>query len=278
MMKIIAICLICVGLGGSVGTGAEAATDSCAAVEAGGGDPNAVRLAAGAEVEEILAVLENAGRQLQSFQAGMDYRQVQILYDTVILRNGRIYYAADGERVRAAIHFDDYVQKDIEEEAKGKRIDFEEMYIFDGKWLHHRNARTKTMNSWEVSKKAYNKEAFRLGKGPFPLPFAINKQDVQASFKVVKMAADQHDPADSIHLKLTPKDESSFAEEYVLMELWVSRKTALPVRIRYENTNYEITTVNWHAIKINQPLEKDVFELKPPGEDWTIERHPLEEK
>ncbi len=241
-------------------------------------DPNSFRIPDDTPLPEILTIIENAGNNLTSYQAEMDYRQEQFLTDTLILRDGRIYYLAQDHTVLARIYFSNYLQADIEDESKGQRIVFDEDYVFDGKWLHHRYARTKTLTSWEISRKAYNKETFRLGKGPFPLPFAIRKEDVSKNFEVRIREPQKSDPNNTVHLIFTPRKDSSFAEEYKNLELWIAKQNAMPVKIMYENVDYEITIVQWDEIILNRPIDKSVFVLKPAGPDWTREVHSLKEK
>ena len=230
-----------------------------------------------AQLEQLLDRIEKVGAELKSFQADMLFRQEQILLDTVTVRNGRIYYQADNRSVYARIHFDDFLQKELDDPNPPKPVKFDEDITFDGLWLVLRNARTKTIQSWEVSKNRRNLEAFRLGKGPFPLPFAIRKKDVIEHFEVGLVKSGPNDPEDTQHLKLKPRKTSPYAEEYIQMDLWISNQTKLPLQISYEKEDYEITTVTWIKTLTDKKIDTDIFQLKPPGTDWTAERHPLEE-
>ena len=232
-----------------------------------------------AELNILLDRIERAGAKLKSFQAEMIFKQEQLLMDTVTIRNGKLYYQTNNKTVRARIHFSDFLQRDLEDPATAKRVKFNEDYAFDGMWVRRRNERTKSRQWWEVSKKSHNKEAFRLGKGPFPLPFAIRKQDVLEHFEVNIIESDPNDPKETTHLELKPKKKSTYAEEYVRMDLWVSRKTDLPTQISYEKDDFEITTVTWSKPVIDKKIKDSVFSLPPVGAGWPKpEIHRLKEK
>jgi len=229
------------------------------------------------ELNKLLDRIEKTGAALKSFQADMLFEQEQLLVDTVTIRKGYLYYRADKETVRFRIHFDDWLQKDLEEEATAKPVKFEEDFVFDGLWLTRRNERTKSVQRWEIAKKPRPREDFRLGKGPFPLPFAIRKADVLKEFEVKVHQADPNDKNEIEHLLLKPKKESSYAEEYVNLELWVNDRTALPQKMRYHSEDDEVTTISWTKIKADESIKDEVFELKPAGAGWTTEETPLEE-
>ena len=231
--------------------------------------------------EQLSAVLdrvEQAGVKLKSFQADMLFQQEQILVETLTNRRGTLHYRVDTDSVRARIGFRNFQQQNLDDEKPARIVKFDEDYVFDGMWVTRRNARTKSIQKWELSRKPRDKETFRLGRGPFPLPFAIKKKDVIEHFETKLLKPDPNDPAETEHLKLLPKKDSPYAEEYVQMDLWISKNNALPVRISYEKDDYEITTVNWTDIEIDKTIKDKVFKLKPGGRGWSEEIHPLEEK
>ena len=243
----------------------------CAAAEAGKAEPLSPA------VEKLLAKVEKRGESLKSFQAAMLYEQNQPLTDTLTVRTGDMYYQADEKTVRFRIQFADYLQVDLEEEKRPKPVMFNEDFSFDGIWVTRRNERTKSIQRRQVAKTARNKEDFRLGKGPFPLPFALKRSDIVKEFEIQLMKPDPKDKTfkDADHLFLKPKPKSSFAEKYVKLELWLSQKDTVPVRMRYEVDNAETTTVTWSKIQIDKTISAKIFTLKPGGADWDVEEIPL---
>lgn len=229
------------------------------------------------ELDTLLDKIEKTGAALKSFQADMLYQQEQLLIDTITIRNGKIYYQADEKTVRFRIHFADWVQKDMEDETSPPTVRFDEEFVFDGLWVTRRNERTKTIQRWEIAKKPRPREDFRLGKGPFPLPFAIRKADVLVEFEIKLIPPDPNQKTDNEHLVLKPKKESSYADEYLSLALWVNRKTAIPQKISYLSADNQVTTVTWSNIKTDQVIKDNLFELEPAGPGWTTEETPLEE-
>ena len=259
-----------------------------AAAETAQEEPNA-RFAAGEavkveqlspELEQLLAKVEQRGKSLKSFQGKMLYEQNQPLTDTLTVRRGDMYYQVDAKTVRFRIHFADYLQMDTTEEKRPKPRKFNEDFVFDGMWVTRRNDLTKSIQRRQVAKTARNKEDFRLGKGPFPLPFALKRDDIVKEFDTQLMKPDPKDKTfkDSDHLLLKPKPKSSFAEKYVKLELWLAKKDTVPVRMRYEVDNAETTTVTWSKIKIDKKISANTFDLKPGGGDWDVEEIPLKEE
>ncbi|MBN1764182.1 MAG: hypothetical protein JW860_02910 [Sedimentisphaerales bacterium] len=228
------------------------------------------------ELSSLLENLEAAGGKMKSFQADMIFRQEDLMHETLTLRNGRLYYQVDKDIIKARIHFKDFRQEDLEDPDLAQTVKFDEDYAFDGQWVTRRNERTKTLQMWEVSKDPRNKEAFRLGRGPFPLPFAIRKADVLQHFEVELLKPDENMPQ-SNHLKLIPKKDSTYAEEYVRIELWIQKETSIPIQISFEKDDYEITTVTWIKPTLDKNIKDSQFKLKPAGNDWTIEKSPMEE-
>jgi len=233
----------------------------------------------GPELIKLLDKIEARSNTLKSFQADMLFEQQQLLIETVTIRKGQTYYQADDKRVQFRIHFDDWLQKDREEDITSiKPTVYDEDVVFDGMWLTLLNARTKSGRKQEISKIPHNKEAFRLGKGDIPLPFAIKKNDIIKEFDVNLVPTDPKKPETlkepAYHLFLKPKKDGSFAEKYVALELWISEKTTLPLRIRYRANDDEITTVTWSEIQADKGINPKTFEITVPA-GWDIETVPL---
>lgn len=256
---------------------ALAATAGVTAQEAPGQAEETVEAAVDPAVDpavaELLAQVEAKGEELKTFQARMTYRQEQLLLDTVTLRNGWLAYEAGEDAVRFRIHFADWLQQDMEQDEPGKPLKFGEDFAFDGRWLVRRNERTKTLQRVEVTRTPRNREDFRLGQGPFPLPFALKKEDVLEEFGVELIEPEE--PTKSHYLVLTPKPESQFSQQYVQLELWLDKATLAPVRIRYETDDAERIEVTWSKVELDKSIGRGRFELQPAGADWDIEVIPL---
>ena len=229
-------------------------------------------------VISVLEKIEVTCAKLDSFTADMNYVVLQPLIDTKSVRTGKLFYVTDDNSVLAKIYFDSLAEIDLmDDEAEPEPLHFDESYYFDGLWVVRSNALTKTVQRWEVSEDRQNREAFRLGRGPFPLPFAIKKDDVLKYFEVesVNDKADKSEQAVTVHLKLKPQADSSYAEDYKQVDLWVSAETYLPVKIKYVKQDYEQNTVTWSNIKTGETVDKDIFEMPKTPKGWTEEITPL---
>jgi len=253
-----------------------------AAAGGSGGDPNCgVMLeetpTVSAEVNQLLDRIEKRGRELKTFQAQMLFKEEQPVIDALTIRNGRLSYQTDSKAVRFRIRFTDLLQKDLEDDVESKPVIFDEDFVFDGRWLTRRNDHTKSIQKWEISKTPHDREIFRLGKGPFPLPFALVKSDIVREFSVKLLDSKTKDGEQTHHMELVPRKNSSFAETYVRWELWISKTSFLPEQFRYETEDHKITMIAWSKIKIDRPIKSSEFDLRPAGDDWTVEMTPLEE-
>lgn len=233
-----------------------------------------------AKTVELLNKIEKACMQLQSYQADMKYDIIQSLTDSQSIRTGQLYYKVDDKSILARMHFADLTEIDLmDTESLPAVTKFNEDYYFDGLWVVRTSQQTKTVQKWEVSKDRQNRDAFRIGHGPFPLPFAIKTGDVTEYFDVKLDAPPQRTkPENAISLTLTPMPGSSYAKEYKLVELWVNKDNFMPIQICYVKQDYEENTVTWTNIKTNEKIENSMFTMPSTPAGWTEEIKKLEEK
>ena len=229
-------------------------------------------------LDKLLDNLEQHSIALKTFQADMIYSQEQLDLDVVTVQTGRLYYQADDQRVFFRIHFDDFLQQDLDDDKTLQPVKTNEDIAFDGLWLTRRNERTKFLQKWEIAKTARKPEDFRLGKGPFPLPFALRKADILAEFHPELVKPCPSDPNNTHHLLLKPKPKSTFAEEYLALELWFSRDLFLPQQLRMLQPDNELTLVQWSKLKIDKKIPEKDFQLQAPGPDWSVETVPLSDE
>ena len=108
------------------------------------GPPILPRLKVDPQVEKLLDEIELRSNQLKSFQADMLFEQLDLEWQTITIRHGKTFYQADEKAVRFLIHFQDWLQKDIDDqEDTSKPSSYDEHLVFDGMWFTHLNAHTK---------------------------------------------------------------------------------------------------------------------------------------
>jgi sialate O-acetylesterase len=227
-------------------------------------------------VEALLDKIEARSKALKSIRADMIYRQEQLLLDEVRQLSGWMVYRDKNNVVKFRIHFDERKEWDVADDEPKKSQGYDEDFAFDGQWLTNRNARNKSIQRWEVSKEPKNRDAYRLGKGRFPLPFALAKADVLAEFEVSLVTDEQTEPSPHTHIHLIPLPESSFAKEYLHLDLWVRNNDYLPVKFSYETRKPEIVTCTWSNMEIDQPIKDKRFKLVEAGKDWDVQETPLD--
>ena len=261
--------------GGCAGSGQAPGEASAGGVGCASGTQQESGCAAG-RCGTLLERIEQAGARIKSYQADMVLRQEQVLMDSLEIRRGELYYQVGKDEVRFRVHFGSLQEIDTSEseaeQQKIKPIKFEEDFSFDGQWLIRRDARTKTIEKWQVSKEKRGAEAFRLGSGPllFPLPFALKKADVLREFEAELLPSGPNEPGKTDHLLLKPKKGGAFAGEYRILELWLCRKNTVPVQMRFETEDHEVTTILWSNIVTDKAIKAEQFQLAPAGEDWTV--------
>lgn len=73
------------------------------------------------------------------------------------------------------------------------------------------------------------------------------------------------DAAEPYRLDLTPRFER-IARRLKAMTVWVDRESYLPVRVRYESAEGDVTVYEFARMKVNRRLPGDRFELHLPAE------------
>jgi outer membrane lipoprotein-sorting protein len=143
--------------------------------------------------------------------------------------------------------------------------------------LVERDYNKKKETRTQVLKPGEKLDLFKLGVGPFPLPLGQKKEDVLNLFGVVKIAPDKTDPPGTVHLQLTPKKGTSFAKDFLTIDIWVDCATTMPRRIQTVDINNTSTrTTDLTNVKINAGVsDKDFQEPSLPG-DWDLVEGPYE--
>ncbi len=194
----------------SVAAGTEQTTTKPAAV-----DP---------EVEAILDRLEKAGQAIHDLQVAVRYQMLDLVIGDTIIKTGQILFRKEKPNPKFLIRFDETRQEDVRDRSK-------EWHLFDGRWYIEAHEKTKSIIKREIVPPGKHIEPFRIGKGPFPLPFGQKKQEILEHFDATLVPPKPGDPPRTDHLLCVPLKASSMAQEYKRLEFFVSRKVDLPVKI-----------------------------------------------
>ncbi len=242
-------------------------------------------------VMAILKRLEAAGEKYPNITANIDYKVDMLQTGDTESRTGRVYYQGPTEKTPAKfrIHFDTLRQ------GKGPKIKDVVDYAFDGAWLTVRKERIKQMSRYQVARPGEKVNPLQLGKGPFPVPFGQKADTVIKHFRpttrptrntgvslvdrstgvspVKKHGRDGHatlktDPKDTDYIKLTTRRRYRKEFSVVWLEMWISRKTSLPVKIVAEDRSENQTTVIFKDTKTPKSFDKKIFTLPRPPAGW----------
>jgi len=211
-------------------------------------------------VDVTLAAMEEAGRQHGRIAATLDYEVDQPMTGDRELRSGSIRYQRQTEDTPPQF----YVGFDTLKLGDGATLKDKVEYAFDGRWLTIAKHRIKQMTRYEIAAEGETVEAFRLGKGPFPVPFGQEAQAMKEYFVITTRPPGPADPANTTYLKLVPRDAHKEDLSFVLLEMWIDRNTSLPVRLVSRDASRNTTTVTFSEIETDVTFDAADFRLPAP--------------
>ena len=218
--------------------------------------------------DELLAQLEQAGREHPAIQADTEYKVDQQLTGDSEHRSGSVKYQADTPERPAMF----YVVFNTLKLGEGPTMADKVEYAFDGHWLTIAKHRIKQMTRYEVAPAGERVEAFKLGKGPFPLPFGQTAETMNKYFVATTEPAGQDAPQNSDCLLLLPRDEYAEELNFTRLAMWVDRTSHLPVKLISADKSENITTVSFTNIDSSPSFnEADFHPRRPAGWQYSQE-------
>ena len=227
-------------------------------------------------IDRILSRLEK--RRVHDVRARIRWELQYVLQDEDEIQRkfGRLWFKMTRPVARFKIRFDRKVVG-----TRSEKLD--EEHTFDGVWYTELRSETRTLTRRQIRKPDDPLDPYKLGEGPFPLPFGQKKADILREFdvKLIDEPADRKAGLD--HLRLTPRPGTRLADEYAWIDFWIARggpDADLPVRVRAAKLDptgevNSLITVHFSDIEINTGFSTSVFAVrKPPGYDEIVE--PLE--
>ncbi len=228
-------------------------------------------LSPNSSVADVLDALDQVGQGLKDFDARVSMAQEDSQTGEESKRTGNVWFqqSPDGQ-ARVRVRFDKHM--------RGRKI-FDEVleYVLDQGWLIDRNYKAQTEVRRQVLKPGQKINLLKLGEGPFPLPIGQKKEDVLAQFDVKKVATAAEDPADTVHLELSPKKETGFAKKFKAIDVWVNAKSHMPARIATLDANETtIRTTDLAELRVNPGLvDKDFALPNIDRENWNRTTEPF---
>jgi hypothetical protein len=205
--------------------------------------------------DKILDRLEARGKEIKDIEASLVFVKTDPIYNATEKFEGTVLFKEDKPNPRFLICFDRSNQN-------GRVSDKKEWHVFDGRWYIEAREKNKTIIRREVLRPDENREVFRLGQGPFPLPFGQKKADILKHFAVKLIAPAPKDPPDSDHLELTPLPGTDMDKKYEKVHFFIDRKLALPSRVQtVEKDSGDEISATFSTPKLNQGLAASRLDL-----------------
>jgi len=218
-------------------------------------------------VEMVFKQLSLKTKQLKSYQARVEYKFIQPVFESTTLRKGVMYYAKSDRRSRLRMNFGTLKQDDEKEQK------FREEFIFDGVWLTHINYQIKQVRVHQLAEPNKPVDAFELAGRNLPIVGFTKIEDLKKQFEIKLVEQEQRAtpviPAeagiqDFIQLHLKVKPDSKYKDKYVSIEFWIDKKLGLPVRIDAVSTEEDIYQIRLLKPQVNKQIDESVFVFKAP--------------
>lgn len=226
------------------------------------------------QIDKILSRLEH--RQVHDLHAGVTWklRFLTDLPEDALVKRGELWYQ-QGQPGKFLAHF--------KQKVSNKRLYIlDERYLFDGMWyVELKSEPSKTFVRRQIRRESDAGDPYRLGEGPFPLPFGQKKEDILREFEISLVPPAEGDPENTDHLHLTPRADSQTVQDYNAVDIWIVQEgphAGLPVKVhtgKKDGTGKanSVLTIDFKDVELNRGFSGSVFELKPPpGYDVHEER------
>jgi outer membrane lipoprotein-sorting protein len=224
------------------------------------------------KIDGILDRLEEKGRAIKGLACKLTYKFVTVEpVEDAQTKEGELLYSVDQPNSKFLIHFDRLV-------AEGVSAERHEYFVFDGQWLVERNDKARTVIRRQVVRPGEQIDPFKLGKGPFPLPFGQKREDILKNFKVIAEKYEIGDPVNTDHLRCLPLPNTELAAKYSRVDIFVSRDLELPVRIVTERiSDGNRTEVDFKEINANEAPATSRFRIEVP-QGFSVSEEPLPDR
>lgn len=221
-------------------------------------------------VKQILDEMHKAAQTLISLQADVDYLFIQDpeLLEARSVRQGTLYYSKGTPRSNLRISFHT-VQQD-EEEPQSRP----EHYLFDGVWLTKIDWAMETVDLYQKAPADQPVGVFDFISHNFPMVGFTDPQKLEKEF-YISVSPVPAEPNELQHLFLKVREDSIYKDDYTKIEVWVNRRTWLPVRLTAVSVQGDFLDLKWHDLRTNEPIQPEVFRIEIPAH-FRKNTHPLE--
>jgi outer membrane lipoprotein-sorting protein len=231
-------------------------------------------------VDVVLAQLSQKTRLLKSYQAQVEYKFIQPVFESTTLKKGVIYYAKSGKKTKLRMNFG-ILKQDDEKEQK-----YREEFIFDGVWLTQINYEIKQVMVRQLTEPNKPMDAFVLASMNLHIVGFAKIEDLKKLFDIKLVEQEKRPtpviPAEAgihyfIHLHLKVKPDSKYKDKYTSIDFWIDKKLYLPAKIVAVSTEEDIYEIKLLKPKVNKKLGTNIFDVEIP-KGFGKETIPLKKK
>ncbi len=104
-------------------------------------------------------------------------------------------------------------------------------------------------------------DAFELARNNFPIIGFSSNEDLRKDFEIELL---KEQGADFIGLHLKVKPNSIYKDNYSFVDFWIDGKLNLPAKVIAVSTDGDIYEIRFVQPKVNERIDKKVFEVKIP--------------
>jgi len=245
-------------------TAADAATQPTTQVSAPASAP-----AIDPAVDKILDRLERRGARIDAIEAAIEFTKIDPILEDKQVHRGILRFKQAEPNPRFFIRFDELKLENLAPKKE------KQWHVFDGQWYIEAREKTKTITKRQIVRPGETLEVFKLGQGPFPLPFGQKKADILKHFDVKLLPSKPKDPEHSDHLECTPRPGTELAKKYETVHFYIDRALDLPVRVQtVEKEEGNEIIASFTKIKVNPGLVESQLNL-PELRDYAIDTIPL---
>jgi outer membrane lipoprotein-sorting protein len=151
-----------------------------------------------------------------------------------------------------------------EEDEKERK--YQDEYIFDGIWLTHIDYQVKEVKRYqsaEGGKEERPVDAFDLVARRFPIVGFSKIEELEKKYDIKLLHQKDAGKDLLVGFSLSPKPDSEY-KDYKTINIWVDSSIDLPAKIIATNADGDIYQVRFVEPKINQKIDKKIFEYKIP--------------
>jgi len=182
-----------------------------------------------------------------------------------------LYYQKEKDKSLLRINF-----RTLKEDNDPQK-EYRDEYIFDGRWLTRIDYQVKQVKRDEQAGEGEQIDAFELVRRSFPIIGFDKVEELEEQFDIAFVEQKSTKAGDFAKLNLKPKADSEYADDYVSIDMVIDTELYLPSKIKAENTEQDIYTLEFSRPVINKKIDKTVFEYKIP-KGFTIEINKLDDE